>query len=197
MVEYAQVLHKIPAYTLNKENEEDAVRFRPDTQRNMFTLAGWLFADMFLALTMLFLITSAIGTYIPTKNLKATATPTPRLVGMDTTPVTVNFTVDENGLLNNSPAAVAVVKSQVHNQLKGYLKGHPNAKAAFVSTFGGGYDDGIDTAEAKNINAILQQMGREQYYVFDRNDVIYNNYVNRSASFGAIFIQIFFFLYTK
>ncbi len=165
-------------------------------QRNMFTLAGWLFADMFLAMTMLFLIASTIGTYTP-ENPKTTVIPTPKLIGMDKKPVIVSFTVDENDLLSKNPSVVAEVKLQVRNQLKSYLESHPNAKAAFVSTFGGGINDGIDTAEAQSANAILQQMGRTQHYVFDRGDTVYNNYVDRSAAFGAITIQVFFFVYTN
>jgi hypothetical protein len=161
----------------------------------MFTLAGWLFADMFLAMTMIFLFASAIGTYIP-KTPTHSMTPTPRLIGMDTTPVTVGFTVDVNGLLNNDPAVVAQVKSQVQNQLKPYLSKHVNGKAAFVSTFGGGTDDRIDTTEASNVNKILHDMGKH-HYVFDRSDTVYKQYVDRSAKFGAITIDIFFYLYTK
>lgn len=168
---------------------------RRSTQRNMFTLAGWLFADMFLAMTMIFLIASAIGTYIP-KTSAHTATPTPHLIGMDTTPVTVTFTIDVNGLLNNDPAVAAQVQSQVRNQLKSYLSKHVNGKAALVLTFGGGTDDEIDTTEAININTILQNMGK-QHYVFDGKDIGYYHYLDRGANFGAISIEIFFYLYAK
>jgi hypothetical protein len=163
----------------------------------MFTLAGWLFADMFLAMTMIFLIASAVGTYIPKDANASTITPTPHLIGMDKVPITVSFSVDVNGLLSNDPTVVAQVKSQVQNQLKGYLSKHVNGKAAFVSTFGGGIDDQTDTAEASNVNMILQDMGRQQHYVFDRNDTVYNHYIDRSANFGDITIDIFFYLYTK
>lgn len=165
------------------------------SQRNMFTLAGWLFADMFLAMTMIFLIASAIGTYIP-KTQAHKATPTPHLIGMDTTPVTVTFNVDSNGLVNFDPAVVAQVQSQVRNQLKGYLSKHVNGKAAVVLTFGGGTDDVIDTNEATAINTILQNMGK-QHYVFDSKDVGYNDFVDHGDNFGFISIRIFFYLYAK
>jgi len=162
----------------------------------MFSLAGWLFADMFLAMTMIFLIASAVGTYTPKVQGKA-ITPTPRLIGMNKTPITVSFAVDSNGLLNNDPTVITQVKSEVQKQLKDYLSKHVNGKAAFVSTFGGGTDDRVDTAEADNVNAILQDMGKKQHYVFDLKDTIYNHYVDRSANFGSITIEIFFYLYTK
>jgi hypothetical protein len=175
------------------------MRSRPRTQRNMFALAGWLFADMFLAMTMIFLLGSTIGTHVP--KVKP-ITPTPALIGMDKTPITVNFTVDpnfavdSNGLLNTDPGVVAQVQSEVRRQLRNYLSTHNNGKAAFVSTFGGGTDDQIDTNEANTINTILQNMGKRQHYVFDSSDTVYNHYIDRSADFGNISIDIFFYLYT-
>lgn len=169
------------------------MRPRQRTQRNMFVLAGWLFADMFLAMTMIFLLGSTVGTHIP--KVKP-MTPTPALIGMDKRPVTVKFTVDSNRLLNNDLRVIAQVQSEVHRQLRNYLSRHINGKAAFVSTFGGGTDDWIDTNEASTINRILQDMGRRQHYVFDRSDTVYNNYIDRSDDFGYIKIDIFFYLYT-
>ena len=172
------------------------MRSKHRAHRNMFSLAGWLFADMFLAMTMIFLIASAVGTYIPPK-VVSHVTPTPRLIGMDNNPVSVTFTVDSTGLLNNDPAVVAQVKSEVQNQLKNYMKKHVNGKAAFVSTFGGGADDGTDTQEASNINAILRDLGKQKHYVFDRGDTIYKSYVDRSDNYGFVTLEIFFYLYAK
>jgi hypothetical protein len=160
------------------------------THRNMFALTGWLFADMFLAMTMIFLVASAIGTYVTTTH------PPPRLLGMDKTPLTVRFSVDINGVLNNDPATVAQVESQVRNQLKNYLRKHANGKAAFVFTFGGGIDENNDTMEAHNVNKILQRMGRK-HYVFDRDDIVYKDYIDHSANDGDITINIFFYLYSQ
>ena len=159
----------------------------------MFALAGWLFADMFLGMTMIFLVASGIGKYDPDTT---TITPTPQLRGMDKVPVIVKFSVDMKGLLNNDPAVVAQVQSQVQNQLQGYLSNHVSGKAALVSTFGGGINDNLDATEASNVNAILQSMGRQQHYVFDRSDTIYDNYIDRGANYGEITIYVYFFLYS-
>src|SRR5579875_3093775 len=135
-------------------------------ERNMFILSGWLFADMFLAMTMIFLASASIGKYVP-------STPkAPSITGLDK-PIYVNFTIDMNELTSNpnpdinAPAIIQLVEQQVHNQLKGYLHTHPEGKAAIVNTFGGGIDDQTDTDEANHINAILRQMGYQQHYVFD------------------------------
>jgi hypothetical protein len=166
------------------------MRSRRRAQRNMFALTGWLFADLFLAMTMIFLVASAVGTYSPNNKI-------PRLIGMDKMPVTVSFSIDVNAILNKDSTAVIQVQSQVRNQLNDYLSEHTNGKAAFVLTFGGGADDGIDTTEAHNVNAILQEMGKQQHYVFDRDDTVYKDYIDRSASAGNITIDIFFYLYTQ
>jgi hypothetical protein len=171
------------------------VRSKRRAQRNMFSLAGWLFADMFFAMMMIFLMASAVGTYKPLVTNVA-ITPTPHLIGMNKVPAIVKFSVDGYGLLNSDPTVVAQVKSQVQSQLRDYLRKHNNSKAAFVSTFGGGLDDGTDTSESNAINAILQRMGKQQHYVFDRGDTVYNAYIDRADNFGAITINVFFYLYT-
>src|SRR5579859_1550016 len=87
-----------------------------------FTLsAGWLFADLLLALAMLFLAANTIGIkppppsptpnpVTPTATTAPTPTPLPRLE--------LNFhefhiVVDPVGLLNNSEGALNAVKQQV------------------------------------------------------------------------------------
>lgn len=180
------------------------MRSKRSMHRNMFALVGWLFADMFLAMTMIFLIASTIGTPIadasePIIPVNITITATPHLIGMDKVPVFVHFSINSDDLLADDPdpAVTRQVWSQVQNQLKGYLNKHIDGKAAFVLTFGGGRDDDLDKAEAQHVNKILQDMGRQQHYVFDRNDTVYTNYIDRSANAGDIEIEIFFYLYTQ
>lgn len=160
-------------------------------RQNMFTQVGWLFADMFLAMTMIFLSTSTIGTYTPPQSK---ATPTPHQVGLDPHPQDVSMTVDMNALLNGD--ADSYVQQQVKAQLASYLHSHPYGKAAVVLTFGGGPQNDIDTQEAQDTNAILQHMGSQQHYVFNHSDISYNNFIDLGSDYGAIYIEIFFFLYT-
>ncbi len=90
-----------------------------------FPSVGWLFADLLLALAMLFLIANTVGnpsqskpktTLVPTKvvlGITPTPTPLPRLE-LQFHEFTIN--VDPNGLLSGSQSAIDNVKNQVRGQ---------------------------------------------------------------------------------
>lgn len=152
--------------------------------RNSFiTSAGWLFADMLLALTMLFLVANTIAVKpLPTR-AKGKITPTATKVSITPTPtptptplprLELNFheftiNVDPQGLLNNSQSAINSVKQQVKAQP--VVRGR---SVGLVIAYGGAPDDSqISRAQAiagKVYNALKSfgkqdsVFGRASYY---------------------------------
>lgn len=152
--------------------------------RNSFiTSAGWLFADMLLALTMLFLVANTLAVKPLTTRAKSRITPVPTKVKITPTPTPIptqlprlelsfhEFTinVDSQGLLNNSQSAINSVKQQVKAQP--VLRGR---SVGLVIAYGGAPDDSqIPTAQAiagKVYNALRSfgkgdsVFGRASYY---------------------------------
>src|SRR5207248_1878195 len=131
--------------------------------------AGWLFADMLLVLTMLFL---ASTTFVLPKRL---STPTPTIVTPDPTLTTTMPTpppiphleqiyhrfkiqVDSNLLLQNDSGATHAVILQVTAQT--FLRGR---NAGLMIVYGGAPNDAqIGRAEdiAKKVYDILQNLGK-------------------------------------
>src|SRR6266446_9227880 len=102
--------------------------------RNMFSIAGWLFADMLLAMMMIFIVASTTSVTIPPKTkLTPTSRALPRLE-LKFHRFTID--VDPNGILNDAPDAIAAVKNQVRSQA--FLKGR---SAGLVVVYGGAPDD--------------------------------------------------------
>lgn len=129
---------------------------------------GWLFADMLLALAMLFLIANTIGSP-PKPKPKPTPTPTKVIVKPTPTPLprlelkfhefTIN--IDPNGLQNNDPQAVASVKQQVRRQ--GILQGR---SVGLVIAYGGAPGDSdipMALSIASKIYNILKSLGQEGF----------------------------------
>jgi len=135
------------------------------TGRGMFPLAGWLFADLLLAMMMIFIVASAVGTYIP-PSPKPTPTPKPTAsprLELRFHRFTIN--IDPVALLGNNPSSINDVKRQVKSQV--FLRGR---SAGLVIVYGGALNDaGIDTALniADKIYAVLAELGREGF-VFSR-----------------------------
>lgn len=129
--------------------------------------AGWLFADLLLALAVIFLTANTVGVFhpaptptptpIPTPTPTPTPTPLPRL---ETGAVTLNLTVDWGGLTQTPPAASAS-QGVIAQVLKApALKGR---RAGLVIAYGGTPDEsGVGTAKlvAKATMAILQTLNR-------------------------------------
>jgi hypothetical protein len=137
----------------------------PRTMRDMTILGGWLFADLMLALMVIFLAAQSpfpkipltpTPTAIPT--LTPTPTPVPRLE--------LNFhefrmdNADYNGILSNNASAVRAVENFINSQA--VLHGR---SAGLVIVYDGAPDD-PDITSAQSIaqaviNNVLKAMGKQ------------------------------------
>jgi biopolymer transport protein ExbD len=135
---------------------------------------GWLFADLLLALAMLFLVANTITTPrptptpTPTTRPKPTPTPTPTprptptpILRLETKPQRITITVDSQGLIANSSTAVADVKQKIQAQTS--LQGR---RAGLVIVYSGApADSDITTAQTvdNKIYDILRELGNEHF----------------------------------
>lgn len=157
----------------------------------MFSSSGWLFADMFLALMMVFIVASTVGKYTPPQKKGIGPTPTPHIVGMRPRSVDFNVTVDFDTLLFADPQAA---KKDVERQVRVHLKAYHTEKAALVLTFGCGPEDGRDTDVAKSVNDVLRSLGA-RHVIFEQAS--FSNYIDRGCNEGIVELKIFFFLLQK
>lgn len=137
-------------------------------------LAGWLFADLLLALAVIFLSAytvgvkpKAIATPVPTVTIVPTLSPSPiptfvtptptPLPRLELDPHRVTLPIDPNGLLNNSPAAINQLKQEVRALV--LLRGR---SVGLVIAYGGAptvNDIGRAQQIATNVMNVLQSLG--------------------------------------
>jgi hypothetical protein len=132
-----------------------------DVGHSFFGGTGWLFADLMVALAVVFLVATTVGFPTPPKPKPASAhQPAPKKSpdakqpepALDLTPVTVTINnLDYNGLLNNSPAAL----NSVRNAILGDARVR-SRRAGLVLLFGG--DNPQDDTLALNIDGKVQQI---------------------------------------
>jgi hypothetical protein len=158
---------------------------RPNRRLHMtdtVLLSGWLFADLLLALAVIFLTSTNVIAVRPIPTPTPTVTPSPTPIPSPTpTPTVVptaapqprlelnkhrlQLTVDSNGLLNDSPSAIANLQQQVRQQA--FLRGRT---VGLVIAYGGALaDDQIASAQqiaTKVMNALKPLSGftRSAYY---------------------------------
>jgi len=165
-----------------------------DESKGSFNLsAGWLFADLLLALAMLFLAANTIGIHPPPASPKATpiarATPTP-LPSLELNYHTLTLRVDSNGLLNNSQGAINAVKRQVRTQMSPYK----NRRAGLVLAYGGASTDSdIQRAYsvAGKVENILKTFDGEGF-VFIQT-VYHSPYFILGASSDLVTLEVYLF----
>ena len=134
--------------------------FGEDLKGSFFGSAGWLFADMLLALSMLFLAANTVGIKPPPIPL-----PTPKVTPTPKTPPHLEqsyhrFTIiiDPNGLLSGNQNASNDVVRQVKAQH--FLQGRT---AGLIIVYGGAPGDAqIGRAQeiASKVYDILQNLGK-------------------------------------
>jgi Cu/Ag efflux protein CusF len=131
----------------------------------LFSTTGWLFADLFVALTMGFLVANTFPQVIPPAPTPTPTappvTPTPTVIkGIDKNAIKLTITVDHEGIINNDPKAVQDAEQQVMSYAK--LQGK---RAGVVETFGGTLASGATIAEKFNTN-VLTDLGNKKHFVF-------------------------------
>jgi hypothetical protein len=135
-------------------------------------LAGWLFADLFLALAIIFLSANTAGiklqpvpTAIPTPAatpspiVNPTPVPLPRLE-LDKHRITLTD-IDTSGLLNGSQDAINNLKQQMRSQI--FLN---DRTVGLVIVYGGAPDDSqilIAQDIANKVMDVLSSLGREGF----------------------------------
>ncbi|MGH2486399.1 MAG: hypothetical protein ACRDHE_10330 [Ktedonobacterales bacterium] len=164
----------------------------------LFGVTGWLFADLFVALAMGFLVANTVGQVLPatptpvrahsgptaTATILPTATPLPAL---NLTPITLNLTVDYQGLLNHNAGTIAQIEGQVRGDAR--LKGK---RAGLVLSFGGasfGTNLAIQVANGCD-TAVLQDLGRQNYVFID---TVYRDFFTLDADPSSLQIDVYVF----
>lgn len=171
--------------------------FKEDQKGTYVVAAGWLFADMLLALAMLFLAANTIGIHPPPLPPPATRVPTHIAATITPTPVPhleqkfhrFKINVDANGLLNGSQSAGNAVLQQVTAQ--SFLRGH---RAGLAIIYGGAPGDSqIGMAEniANKVYDILHNLGKRNatFTNMSRYDPLYL----LGGSSNTVTIDIFLF----
>lgn len=128
---------------------------------NTFSLAGWLLADMVLAIMVVFMAVSALGVeqLPPAVGTTPEATPTPTPTPSPTpAPVSVHrngyckaFMVDAAGLIAGREPARQAARDRIQKEFEP-LKG---ARAAIVITFGTGADVSAGQRLAVAVNDLI------------------------------------------
>jgi hypothetical protein len=144
-------------------------RHRHTGSRSLFSIAGWLFADLLLALAVIFISANTLGAS-PVKAVKP-APPLPRTLTPQVTPVLelqfYRFKLDiakPAMLLHGDPTALAQLKQQIIAEPR--LQGR---QAGLVIAYGGAPIPGqIGNARniAKKVMKVLQSLQSDDYFVF-------------------------------
>lgn len=170
---------------------------RSSSQRNssnLFGATGWLFADLFVALAMAFLVANTVGT-IPPPAIHVAPTPTPTLSptpipprALDLKPISVTVHVNPSALLAGNPQEVASIEQQVLAvpQLRG-------RSAGLALTFGGA--SGVNPAIGRQVavkvdNDVLHALGVEGY-VFQ--NTVYREFFNLDLPPSTVTIDVYVF----
>lgn len=148
---------------------------RHRNDRSYFSISvGWVFADLLLALAMLFLLANTFGIPKPTKP-KPTPTPIPTMIPTPSPTHnalllqqhrwTLTLSVDNpNSLQNGDTGAKAALSQEIRAKITGmHLQ---SRRAGFAIVYGGAHDDGqIGEAEAiaQQTYNVLDDLGRQKF----------------------------------
>lgn len=167
----------------------------------LFGSAGWLFADLMLALVMMAILAvtisqqrrsappppphkAAIATTTTTTPPVTTTTAPPELLQI---PVHVDLEVNPNDLASNDPGTLSGIQQYVHGQLAGPLQGR---RVGFVLTFGTGSTAQITQAinEATLFNKMVLQVYGDEFA-----GAVYRSYFQGGGDVSKISLDLFVF----
>lgn len=163
-----------------------------------FGAAGWLFADLLLALAMIFLVANSradikpLPTPVVSPTITPSPTPLPKPPVLDLHYITVIVHVDYGALSSGDPGTIAKVEQQIRSVAK--LQGR---RAGLVLTFGGsqGTSEGTGLQAAKDLDAkVLQNLG-SQNFVF--NGTVYREFFATDKPVGTIELDVYVFKQTQ
>ncbi|HEU5376620.1 MAG TPA: hypothetical protein VFV38_14375 [Ktedonobacteraceae bacterium] len=148
-------------------------RNRRFQMRDTMLLSGWLFADLLLALFVIFLSANTVGvkpqpipTPTPTALVTLSPTPTP-LPRLELTYHSLRLPIDAAGLLNNSPGAQQALAREIRAQA--FLQGRT---VGLVVAYGNAPDASqIPTAQtiAQKVMNVMKTIGQgPQGFAFTR-----------------------------
>lgn len=148
-------------------------RNRRFQMRDTMLLSGWLFADLLLALFVIFLSANTVGIKpqpipTPTPRVLPTPSPTPTpLPHLELTYHSLRLPIDSRGLLNNSPGAQQALAREIRAQA--FLRGRT---VGLVVAYGNAPDTSqVNTAlsVAQKVMDVMKTMGQgPQGFAFTR-----------------------------
>jgi hypothetical protein len=140
---------------------------------SLFGSTGWLFADLLLALAVVFLVATTVGTApLPTPKKHPAASTTHKVTQakkpntgkrqpppLDLDFYNITFTInDPSGLIAGSPSAVAAVRASI----VGATRRWDNRSAGIVLLYGGD-ESGLDYKQLDDaVTKILQDLGKTE-----------------------------------
>lgn len=158
-------------------------------ERSIFSLAGWLFADLLLVLALVFLATSS--PWIAGARAKPQPTPSPVICGMDKVPQFVTVAVsDPSGLRVPTQNAI---KSFAANIRHSNLTRNAKRIAGLVEVFGGSADvgDGVSFASGAII-ALKAMIG--QHFIFSSQTAFFKPLWDGTLRSNQVSIYVFYFV---
>jgi len=174
-------------------------RLRRNRRGSLLISVGWLFADMLLALAVLFLAANTLAPRhlpvkaTPTATTTPTPTPTPSALLLDKQKVTLTISGNNPGeLIAGNPAAIRYLEQQIKAQLTRLRLQHRRAGIAIA--YGGADNDSqIDqgTAVAQEVYHVLDLLGGQKF-VFC-NTVPYDPLFTLLHPHDVVVIDIFMF----
>jgi hypothetical protein len=158
--------------------------------RDLLSLGGWLFADLLLALAMLFFTTSIITQPSHSVHIKPTPPPKPEQP-LELNGQRVTLTIDAPGILNNSSAAIQSVEREIRGI--SFLR---HRSAGLVVAYGGsptadGYQINTAIEIANKIYAILGMLGKTGF-VFTHSKY-YDPLFRLGTNENTVILDIFLF----
>lgn len=157
----------------------------------MFALGGWLFADLLLVLTLIFLATS---TPWQTAQGKGSITPTPINCGIDGNFQEVTVTVsDPYGLRAETSGAFASFASDLR---RSDLRKNQNRIAGLVEVFGGSQDVNDGTNFAAGAIAAMKTE-THGHFLFSPQTAFFKPLWTGGANFNQVVIFVFYYVFAQ